>query len=992
MTPETFQAKWARSELKERSGAQEHFLDLCRLVGHPTPAEADPVGASYCFERFAEKCGGTDGFADVWKRGHFAIEYKGKRKDLSAAYEQLLRYREDLENPPLLAVCDMDRLVIHTNFTNTAKRTYELELGKLAEPATLELLRAFFFAPEKLKPGVTVEFISEEAARKVAALAQRLEARGIEPMEAARFLMKLIFALFAEDVALLPPGLAEGLLAQAMKKPSLAKPLLEKLFLAMRDGDEGLAFTQEIPHFNGGLFEDATALELEAADLAMLKAAAELDWSSVDPAIFGNLYEYGLGEAARAQRGVHYTSRADILALLEPVLLKPWRQRWEALRAELSAQLEATPKGKALETLKRRTEAFREGLGGLQVLDPACGSGNFLVVALQSLLDLEREVMRFQAERFAVQALSFHVSPAQFHGIEYLAFPHALASVVLWIGHLQWLHQHGYALRERPILRKLALIQRGDSLSLDWPAVDVIVGNPPFIGTSKIRKSLGDDYAEQLFKNWGDRIPNAADYVCYWFEKAREAVMMGRAQRVGLLATDSIRQGKNRVVLDRIHRDLGFFFAESSRDWVLEGAAVKVCMVGFGRQEPGEPHVLDGMAVSEIHPDLTSATKVFSARPLSANRGVSFQGDKKDAPFEIPGELAKEWLSLPRNPNGRPNADVLKPWANGEDITGRLSGKWIIDFGMPLKAGATPVFGMIHLNEIEASFYEAPFRFATEVVKPAREAAKAKSSGSSAHRRPWFVHAEPRPAMRTALHGLPRFLATVIHAKHRLFVWLPAGLIPSHSLIVFATDQDAIFGLLHSRVHELWTLVLCSALEDRPRYTPNTTFETFPFPDALRGGFKTEIGHRCTPMDTDVSKSLIGVHLCSSVANSVDPLAVTVAEAARKLHEARERWLNPADASAAELKKRTLTALYNAREAGQAAWLNHLHRDLDRAVLAAYGWPELAEPLFQAEDALRTANPQGNALGLALGRTQPGQELLRRLLELNQQRVSVPHE
>jgi hypothetical protein len=206
--------------------------------------------------------------------------------------------------------------------------------------------------------------------------------------------------------------------------------------------------------------------------------------------------------------------------------------------------------------------------------------------------------------------------------------------------------------------------------------------------------------------------------------------------------------------------------------------------------------------------------------------------------------------------------------------------------------------------------------------------------------------------MRMALSGLPRFLATVIHAKHRLFMWLPDGLLPSHSLIVFASDQDAIFGLLHSRIHEIWALVLGSALEDRPRYTPGSTFETFPFP----------LGFRETPPDA-------------------------VTEAAKKLHAARDRWLNPEGADEATLKKRTLTALYNEREAGRATWLNNLHRDLDRAVLAAYGWSDLAEPLFAAEDALRATNPQGDALGVALGRTDAGQALLGRLLDLNMERA-----
>lgn len=951
MTPESFVAKWSKSELKERSACQEHFLDLCHLVGHPTPAEADPTGESFCFERFAEKLDGSDGFADVWKKGFFAIEYKGKRKDLGAAYDQLLLYREDLENPPLLAVCDTDRLVIHTNFTNTAKRTYELNVANLADPGSLELLRALFFAPDKLKPGTTVAFVSEEAARKVAALAQALEGRGIEPMKAAQFLMKLVFALFAEDADLLPEKLVEGLLDQARKKPALARPLLEKLFSAMRDGDDGLAFTHEIAHFNGGLFEDASALDLEAADLEILRAAALLDWSAVDPAIFGNLYEYGLGDESRSKRGVHYTSREDILHLIEPVLLRPWRGRWAALKGEVEAKLAERPSKAALAALQRRVEAFRESLGQIEVLDPACGSGNFLVVAMQHLLDLELEVVRFQAERFHTQALSFHVGPQQLHGIEILAFPHALASVVVWIGHLQWLRQHGYRIQERPILKKLHPIVHGDSLDLPWPKVEAIIGNPPFIGGKRLRAALGDSAVDALFAAWDGRVPREADYVCYWFEKAREAVVAGRANRVGLLATDSIRQGKSRIVLDQVLASTEIFFAVSSQKWILKGAAVRVSMVGFGQRGIDETPVLDGMAVTSINSDLSHSLAMTTARRLIENQGIAFQGDIKAGPFEVPGDLARIWLSMPLNPNGKPNSDVVRPWANGEDITDRPSGKWIIDFGMPLKPGSTPVAGMNHLSEAEAAFFEAPFQHGLKTIKPARSAAGLKSKGSASHRRPWFVHGEPRPLMRTALSGLKRFLATVIHAKHRLFMWLPEGLIPSHSLIIFASDQDAVFGLLHSRIHEMWALVMGSALEDRPRYTPNTTFETFPFP----------VGFRDAPPEA-------------------------VAEVARKLSEARERWLNPEGVDDAELKKRTLTALYNAREAGQATWLNHLHRDLDRAVLAAYGWSDLAEPLFAAEDALRAANPKGDALGLALSRTVPGQTLLGRLLALNQER------
>jgi hypothetical protein len=457
---------------------------------------------------------------------------------------------------------------------------------------------------------------------------------------------------------------------------------------------------------------------------------------------------------------------------------------------------------------------------------------------------------------------------------------------------------------------------------------------------------------------------------------------------VGLLATNSLRQGKNREVLERILRDTTVFFAESDRAWTLEGAAVRVSMVGFGAMESGELRMLDGREVLAISSELASTIPLDSAQQLPENRGISFMGNIKAGPFDIPGQLAAEWLALPANPNGRPNSDVLKPWRNGEDITGRPAGKWIIDFGLPLGPKASPVPGMLHLTEAEASFYEAPFRYAEATVKPMRAVTRTGT------RRPWFVHREPGSGFRRALFGLQRFLATVIHAKHRLFVWMPGNVTASHSFIVFATDEDAMFGLLHSRIHEVWALAMGSfiGVGNDARYTPNTTFETFPFPAGWRVSGKDQANtdkanEPLAPKEKLATKNTKDTKKTFSVPFVANPFLPSVAEAAQLLHEARERWLNPEGASEAELKKRTLTALYNDREAGRASWLNHLHRELDRAVLAAYGWSDLAEPLFAAEDALRAANPKGDALGLALGRTEPGQALLGRLLALNLERA-----
>jgi hypothetical protein len=556
-------------------------------------------------------------------------------------------------------------------------------------------------------------------------------------------------------------------------------------------------------------------------------------------------------------------------------------------------------------------------------------------------------VVRFQAERFHTQALSFHVGPQQLHGIELLAFPHALASVVVWIGHLQWLRLHGYRTQERPILKKLQPIVQGDSLALDWPTVEAIIGNPPFIGGKRLRSALGDATVDALFASWDGRVAREADYVCYWFEKARAAVVAGRALRVGLLATNSLRQGKNREVLERILRDTNVFFAESDREWTLEGASVRVSMVGFGAMELNETRTLDGNTVSKINPDLTSSADLSLAKRLHESAGIGFIGGTPKAPFTVDEQTALKWISAPTNPNGRPNSDVLKRWVNGRDILTRGPSQWIIDFGLPYER-KTKIPGELYLSEAEASFYELPFLHVQETVYPLRKNHRERVQAE----RPW-LHARPAEDMRAALSGLFRYIGSPTVAKHRIFAWIDGNVLPDHQVAVFATEDDAVFGLVQSRIHEIWALATGSTLEDRPAYRPTNCFETFPLP----------LGFRTT---------------------SPPPIA----NAARVLHEARDRWLNPEGADEATLKKRTLTALYNEREAGRATWLNNLHRDLDRAVLAAYGWSDLAEPLFAAEDALRAANPQGDALGLALGRTEPGQALLGRLLALNLERAS----
>jgi len=732
MTPGEFIAKWRASELKERSAAQEHFIDLCRLLGEPTPAEADSTGERYCFERGARKDTGGDGWADVWKRHCFAWEYKGKHADLDAVFNQLRQYALALENPPLLIVSDMARFRIRTPKVPLAARVRSLD--------------------EQRQPDSRVR-------------ARRSRGRR-HPRQA--------------QVGDVRPGTAP-----TGREPAGAD--------RARGGDvrgAGAVVARARPRAAGG-----GALRQPPGVLHVRR---------------------GRGPAAR--RHVHPHAAAG---------------------AETARRI-------------RRRNGFNES--------------------------------------------------------------------------------------RDPILKPLETIECRDAILTpergepEWPAADVVIGNPPFLGGKLLNTHLGEDYVSAIFKVYAGRVPAEADLVCYWFVKAGEQVEVGRTKRVGLVSTNSIRGGANRRALQTAIEGRPIFEAWSDEPWVIDGAAVRVSLVCFAQPEeesaPAPERRLDGELVDAVHADLTARRGVAGvdltgAQRLYRNMGVAFMGDTKGGPFDVPGEQAREWLREPANPHGRPNSDVLGPWMNGMDVTRRPADKWIVDFGWDM------------VRE-EAALYEAPFQHAKEHVYPMRQRNRRES-----YREHWWRHVEPRQGMWRALDGLSRYIATPRVAKHRLFTWLDARIRPDSQLIVIARDDDVTFGILHSRFHEAWSLRLGTSLEDRPRYTPTTTFETFPFPEGL---------------SPDVPASDY----------AGDPQAAAIAEAARRLVSLRDRWLNPPELvewvdepvpgyprrpvphdeeAEKALKKRTLTTLDNARP----QWLADTHAALDAAVAAAYGW----DAGISEDDALR---------------------------------------
>jgi type II restriction/modification system DNA methylase subunit YeeA len=950
MTPQDFIRKWKANTRAERAAVQEHFIDLCALLGEATP-NTDPTGATYAFEKGATKATGGEGWADVWKRACFGWEYKGKHKDLEAAHRQLLLYAGALENPPLLITSDIERIVIRTNWTNAVSARHEVTLEDLLEPAKRAILKAAFSDPEKLRPTKTRQALTEQAAADFAELAGRLRARGHNPHDVAHFVIRLVFCLFADDVALLPAGLFERMLQAAQANPARFADFASRLFRAMKDPGGEIDFTP-VPWFNGGLFDDDTALALDLADIKLLARVAALDWAEIDPSILGTLFERGLDPDKRSQLGAHYTDREKISRLVDATITRPLLAEWAGVKAGIAAALEreaaaqnTRAKNKAGAEASGAYKGFLDRLRAFRVLDPACGSGNFLYLALLALKDLEVRAS-VEAEALGLPREFPQVGPEAVCGIEINPYAAELARVSVWIGHIQWARRNGLPLPSDPILRPLHTIECRDAVlgpdgqPAPWPKADAIIGNPPFLGGNAMIGTLGEDYTARLRAAYAGRLPGGVDLVCYWFERAREELAAGRTHRVGLVATQAIRKGASRSVLDHIQADATIFEAWSNEPWNLDGADVRVSLVAFAKQHHG-PAMLDGAEVPTIHADLSGGgANLTTARGLAENMRLSFQGPVKVGPFDVDGAIARGWLAAPLNANGKANTDVVRPIMNTADITGRSSDTWIVDFAS--------------LSEAEAAFYAAPFAHVVREVRPFRAQNRDRQ-----RREKWWLLGRSGGDLRAALAPFTRYIATPRVAKHRLFVWLAAQVLPDSRVFAIARDDDTSFGILHSRFHEAWALAHASrhGVGNDPTYNNQSCFETFPFPSGL------------TPN-------------LPAASYAEDPRAKDIAAAARALVEARDRWLNPADlvetvkevvdgfpdrilprgpAAAQALKARTLTKLYNTRGTPEGAWLDGLHQKLDEAVAAAYGWPAdiSEEDALCALLALNQARPAG---------------------------------
>ncbi len=948
MNIDTFIRRWSASTRNEAANAKPHFLDLCELLDVPPPTE-DPDGSVYAFEKAVAKANGRKGWADVWRRDCFGWEYKSKGGDLEAAHDQLLRYAGALGNPPLLIASDMARIMVRTNFTNTVTQALEIDLEALRDASVRDRLRDCWLAPDRWKPGTTRQALTERAAGDFAALAERLRKRGHHAETVAHFVNRLVFCLFANDVRLLPAGMLGELLAIAQQEPAGFAEAAGMLFRAMKEPGGRIGF-RPVPWFNGGLFDDDTALPLLAEDITLLNKAAANDWSQIDPSIFGTLFERGLDPSKRSQLGAHYTDRAKIELLVGAVITRPLIAEWEAVKAEIAVRmderaafLKASPAATeaalvlaGADAITAETQTARKGmrraadqktrkvatlfaeadtlyrsflarLRAFRVLDPACGSGNFLYVSMLDLKNLELRVS-VDAEAMGLEPSFPAIGPEAVLGIEINPYAAELARVSVWIGHIQWARRHGYPPPSNPVLRKLDTIICQDAIldekgeNVRWPACSAVVGNPPFLGQRFMRRELGSYYVDSIRSNFPNYLTGNVDFVVYWFSYCEMLLSQGFIERAGLVSTNSIRGGDNQAILQRICQNHRIYWACSDEAWFNSGTAVRVSMVCFEPKSANTPAVLNGKDVKSIDASLSKAgtNQELTHLPLNTNQSIAFSGFQANGPFDIPGNVAREWMLAPVNPNGQPNSDVLRPIINAADLVRRNRDEWVIDFGNRSKS--------------EASLYEMPFLQAEQFVKPARQQKREANL-----RENWWKHKRTSPAMRRAVYGLPRFLATPMVSKYRLFRWLKPAQIPENTCIVFARADDAFFGILSSRFHELWSLRYCTwmGVGNDPRYTPSSTFETFPFPT----GFSPNL---------PLSDWEANAHFQA------------ITHAASKLNELREKWLNPPDivkwlpevapgfphralpvsADAAKiLQKRTLTNLYNA---GQHGWMTYI--------------------------------------------------------------------
>jgi hypothetical protein len=1018
----------------ERANLQMFITELCTLLDlpQPQPATAKRSDNAYIFERSVTELfsdgGKTTRALDLYKRGCFILEGKDTGKQthsdgwdaaITKALKQAENYARSLPaeegRPPFIIVADVGKsLALYSEFSLSGgnyvaypdPRSHKIPLEKLRDAETRELLKRVWLDPKNLDPTRYAGKITRVIADQLAKLAKSLEDSGHPAEQVASFLMRCLFTMFSEDVGLLPDRGFTELLERLKAKPESFCKQLRSLWQTMNTGGFAPALDTDVLQFNGGLFADAQVIELNVDQLNLLAGAAKADWRYVEPAIFGTLLERALNPRERHKLGAHYTPRAYVERLVLPTIIEPLRAEWAEVQAAALTYKQQRKTKEAVAEIRK----FHHQLCQTRVLDPACGSGNFLYVTLEHMKRLEGEVLEVlgsivKSGSFELEGLT--VDPHQFLGMEINPRAAKIAEMVLWIGYLQWhFRTYGKVNPPEPVLRDFHNIEHRDALitydavelitdgtgkpatrwdgltyktspitgesipdesaqveqhryrsprKAEWPQADYIVGNPPFIGASTMRRALGDGYVDAVRSTWPE-VPESADFVMHWWHIAAEAARGGTAKRFGFITTNSIKQTFNRRVVQvqlEAKEPLSLAFAIPDHPWVdaADGAQVRIAMtVGAAGVQEGRLLLVrdessgnhDEIEVNlqeqqgRLFADLKIGANVTAAKPLSANAGLCYRGVQPiGMGFVVTSEEAQA-LGVDRDIRIKQR---IRPYRNGRDITDKPRGVYIID-----------LFG---LSAAEAQ-HEVPtlYQWVMDHVKPERDHNKRDT-----YRLNWWIFGEPVPATRRSFSGLSRYVVTTMTAKHRTFTFLEADILPDQKLVTVGVDDALFLGILSSRTHTIWALTTGGNLGvgNDPVYAKGRSFDTFPFPD-------------------------------------------TTFEQRAKIRELGERLVAHRKGQQAQHPELTMTGMYNVLEklragkelnakekvihtTGLVSLLRELHDDLDRAVFDAYGWGDLGEKLVGLPGAT-TSLPDKSAT-----QAEAEEQLLVRLVELNIQRA-----
>jgi hypothetical protein len=952
---------------QERANYALFLTELCKIIGvaPPNPANADPHLNDYVFERVVKDPHFREGSTstrriDLYKRGSFVLEakqsrLKGGSKDMGElpsgqvdgdgkhkwdvlmmnARRQAESYARALPTdhgwPPFILVCDVGNCIeTYADFSGQGKnytqypdrKSCQISLHDLADEKIRNRLRQIWEQPLELDPTRNSTTVTKQIAERLADVSKSIEKLGYAKQRVASFLSRCILTMFAEDIGLLPKRCFKDLLHECRQKPENFKPLVEQLWEAMDKGEYAFAIKEKVSRFNGEFFKDREALPLGQEEIGELESAAACNWREVEPSIFGTFLEQALEAEERRRLGAHYTPKAYVERLVNATIMEPLREEWATALATAERQKSEGRVKQAAATLRH----YHTGLCGLRILDPACGTGNFLYVAMEMIKRLEGEVAdaitNVTGQDYIPSLQSHTVDPKQFIGMEINERAAAIAELVLWIGYLQWHFRTTSGFPSEPILQAFHNVQLCDAV-LDrptWPEADYIVGNPPFIGGKDIRARQGDAYVTELWKSHKD-MNDSADYVMYWWDMAAELLTRNKTKlkRFGFVTTNSITQPFQRRVIERhLHgnKPISLTMAIPDHPWTKTGkdaAAVRIGMtVAKAGQGPGRllevanekgldsdaPRIEFAETTGLINADLSIGINVSSAVPLLANAGVCSRGVSLHGSGFIVTQQQAEYLGLGKRPGLEKH---IRPYRNGKDLSSKARNVLVID-----------LLGL-SVEDVRGRYPEVYQHLAVN-VKPERDV-----NNRETYKKNWWLFGEPRKELRPALEGLSRYIATAQTAKHRVLTFLDITILPDNAVIAIASDDAYHLGVLSSRIHVCWSL--CTGgwlgIGNDSRYLNSKCFDTFPFPVASADKAQA-IADAAEQLDS-LRKDRLKLH---------PELTLTA------LYNVLGRYRLSHDYSSMIAKDKAVF------DHGLVYRMAELHDELDKAVFDAYGWPD----------------------------------------------------